>query len=169
MVGLPSVGKTSIGLKLSPILKMPFIDTDSQIQECENMSIFEFIDQNGEAAFRSLERKVLGVVLNDKKPHLISSGGGVVLDIDNQSLIIKKSFGVHIKCDLNEIRGRLDASNRPLLYNTSKSKALLGLWKERSELYKKVSKIEVDITGMDIDLAVSKIHGKINSQEKLLC
>ena len=53
--------------------------------------------------------------------------------------------------------------------NTSKRKALLGLWKERSELYKKVSKIEVDITGMDIDLAVSEIHGKINSQEKLLC
>ena len=164
-MGLPGVGKTSIAKKLSQILNIEHIDIDFNIEESQKTTISEFINQNGEGSFRVLEKSKLKSILGNTSPLIISSGGGIVLEPENQQLIINKSFGIHIKCILSEIEDRLDTSGRPLLYNTNKSEKLLKLWDERSELYDKVSKIEVDITGMDIEKATVKVHNMINIQE----
>ena len=169
LVGLPCVGKTSIGKELSTILNISHLDVDNQIELEQKTTIDKFIKQNGMASFRVMERNELKSILNSTSPLVISSGGGIVLDPENQDLIINKSFGIHIKCALKEIEKRLDVSNRPLLYNTNKSEKLLDLWNERCKLYDKVAKIEIDITGMNINKAVLKVHNIINMQEQLIC
>ena len=169
LVGLPGVGKTSIARKLSQILNIEHIDIDFNIEESQKTTISEFVNQNGEGSFRVLEKSKLKSILGNTSPLIISSGGGIVLEPENQQLIINKSFGIHIKCILSEIEDRLDTSGRPLLYNTNKSEKLLDLWNKRCKLYDKVAKIEIDITGMNISKAILKVYNIINMQEQLIC
>ena len=162
LVGLPGVGKTSIGKKLSKMLEIPHLDIDAEIESDEKIKIRDFIKLNSIAKFRSVEKDKLYILLEGSEPVLVSSGGGVILDEDNRNLIKQKSLGVYVKCDINEIANRVNVKNRPLLYNTNKKEELFDLWDERKEMYNEVSKIQVDITGLNLKEAAVKVYNKIN-------
>ena len=162
LVGLPGVGKTSIGKKLSKMLEMPHLDIDAEIESDQKNKISDFIKLNSIAKFRSVEKDKLYILLKEPKPILVSSGGGIILDEKNRNLIKQKSLGVYIKCDINEVADRVNLENRPLLYNTNKKEQLFDLWDERKEMYNEVSKIQVDITGLNLEQASIKVYNKIN-------
>ena len=52
-------GKSSVGRRLSELLCCPFMDLDSVIEEYAGKSIPEIFTEDGEAAFRAMEQKVL--------------------------------------------------------------------------------------------------------------
>ena len=162
LVGLPGVGKTSIGEKLSEMLMMDYIDIDYEIESDQEIAINDFIQSHSVSEFRLIEKDKLDKVLDGNSPLVISSGGGIVLDKGNRNLIKEKSVGVYIKCDIDEIANRVDIKSRPLLYNTNKKPQLLNFWNERKEMYSEVSKIEVDITGLDLKKSIIKVYNKIN-------
>ena len=162
LVGLPGVGKTSIGKQVSKMLEMPHLDVDTEIESEQKIKINDFVKLNSIAKFRLLEKDKLYRLLEGRKPILVSSGGGIILDEKNRNLIKQKSFGIYIKCDIDEIANRINTKNRPLLYNTNKKEELFDLWDERKEMYNEVSKIQVDITGLNLEQASIKVYNKIN-------
>ena len=162
LVGLPGVGKTSIGKKVSKMLEMPHLDVDTEIESEQKIKINDFVKLNSIAKFRLLEKDKLYRLLEGQKPILVSSGGGIILDEKNRNLIKQKSLGIYIKCNIDEIANRINTKNRPLLYNTNKKEQLFNLWNERKEMYNEVSKIQVDITGLNLKEAAIKVYNKIN-------
>ena len=163
LVGLPGVGKTSIGKRLSKMLDEIHVDIDKEIQKDQNMSISKLINTKGELFFRDLEKDKLSVIMDSPSPLIISSGGGVVLSGQNRQIIKNKSLGVYIKSKTINIAKRLDVLNRPLLYNTNKKEQLDAMLKDRSNFYKEVSEIEVDITDLTLQESAKKVYQKVQS------
>ena len=56
-------GKSSVGRKLSQLLCCPFIDLDEAVEEAAGKSVSEIFEEDGEAAFRSLELESLKGIL----------------------------------------------------------------------------------------------------------
>ena len=112
LIGLPLVGKSTLGREASIALKVPFIDLDNEIQEITNSGISEIWTELGETQFRVLERFCLLRAMV-KPPAFIICGGGTPIFMDNMEKI-NQHFSVycHMDIDLFEDRNIVD---RPIL------------------------------------------------------
>ena len=100
---MPGVGKTSIGNSLSILLKLSHIDIDQQIESRESESINNIIKKRGEKTFRALEKEELKKSIKNQSISIISTGGGIIIDDDNRTIIKQKSHGIHLKSNIKEI------------------------------------------------------------------
>ena len=125
------------------------------------MSVSKLINAKGESFFRNLEKDKLSVIMDSPSPLIVSSGGGVVLSGQNRRIIKNKSLCVYIKSKTSDISKRLDVLSRPLLYDTNKKEQLDALLKDRSNFYKEVSDIEVDITDLTVQESAKKVYQKV--------
>src|ERR1700722_12765466 len=78
LVGLPGVGKTSIGRRLAVALELPFRDADEEIERAAGRTVSEIFAQHGEAHFRDGERRVIARLLDEPAPVLATGGGGLM-------------------------------------------------------------------------------------------
>tara|TARA_B110000116_G_scaffold140897_1_gene122035 strand:- start:50 stop:571 length:522 start_codon:yes stop_codon:yes gene_type:complete len=166
LIGLPGVGKTSIAKKTSELIAIGCQDTDSCIENRYKMSIVDLIHKKGEDNFRLIEAKALEFCTDISVPTIISTGGGIVNNL-NLEAFFESNETIHIKCNIDEITSRLDTSIRPLLYNTSKKDQLLKLWNQRKDQYQKVSKYEIDISGLTLNMAAQKMYNYIKGKKWL--
>ena len=75
IVGMPSAGKRSIGLRLAKKLGKRFVDTDALVEQRAGKTIPEIMQEDGEKAFRKLENRVIADVSKENR-QLICTGGG---------------------------------------------------------------------------------------------
>ena len=94
LIGLSGVGKTTIAMELSRVLNMPYIDSDTVIEE-DYGSIPELF-KIGEGHFRQIERKVIKL-LSSLDRIIIATGGGVVLVPENIEALREKGILFYIK------------------------------------------------------------------------
>ena len=73
-------GKTTVGTLLARQLAWRFIDLDDRIEQAAGITIAQFFERHGEAAFRQLEalqlRTALGRALEIKEGTVLALGGG---------------------------------------------------------------------------------------------
>ena len=88
MVGLPGSGKSAVGRRLAQRHGTVFIDLDERIEHEAGRTIPEIFADDGEAAFRTLERRaVADLGPPDREAALsrvIATGGGTVVDPRNR-------------------------------------------------------------------------------------
>ncbi|MFR7510805.1 MAG: shikimate kinase [Muribaculaceae bacterium] len=82
LIGFMGSGKTSVGKRLSLVLKREFIDTDDFIEKREGMTINEIFKEKGEEEFRKIERELYKRFSTPKKK-IIATGGGVIKNSAN--------------------------------------------------------------------------------------
>lgn len=127
LIGMPGCGKTTIGMLLSRISGMEFIDIDKEIEKSSGMTIEQIFSEYGEEHFRSLEAAETARAGNHSGA-VIATGGGVVKLRDNYDSLHKNGRIYFIQRNVSE----LATNGRPL----SKDKtALAELYKERLPLY----------------------------------
>ena len=63
LIGFMGCGKSSVGRRLSQLLCCPFIDLDEAVEQAGGKSVSEIFEEDGEAAFRSLELESLKGIL----------------------------------------------------------------------------------------------------------
>ena len=73
-------GKSSVGRLVADSLRFEYLDTDELIEKRAGKSISRIFDQDGEPAFRDLERQVIQE-LRVRKGVIISTGGGASLEL----------------------------------------------------------------------------------------
>ena len=146
LIGMMGSGKTTIGKKLSKILGLPFIDTDTLIEEKEKRTISEIFTESGEDYFRKIEAQVLRDVL-DAPPFVISTGGGIVLSQENRELIRQKAIPIFLYAKIDTLIERLShATDRPLLEGDTLKNRLKTIWNKRKALYEGFeNRIDTDI------------------------
>ena len=59
LVGLPGVGKSTVGRRLASRLAVPFADSDQLITARTGRSVADIFQRDGEPAFRELEASVI--------------------------------------------------------------------------------------------------------------
>jgi shikimate kinase len=145
-IGLMGVGKTCIGRRLAHRLDLPFIDADREIEEAAGCSIPDIFERHGEKYFREGERRVIQRLL-DNPPHVLSTGGGAILDPQTRARIHERAISIWLRADLELMMKRVSRRNdRPLLQVADPRARLQQLMAERYPLYG-----EADITVDSVD------------------
>jgi len=146
LVGLMGAGKSSIGRRLAQLLALPFTDADAEIEAAAGVSVEEIFARDGEAAFRSGERRVIARLL-DNPVQVLATGGGAFMDPETRALIRARAISIWLKADLDVLLARVSRrNNRPLLKEGEPRAILARLIDERYPIY-----AEADITVDSID------------------
>ena len=141
LIGLPGVGKSSIGRRLAASLDMPFRDADEEIERAAGRTISEIFAERGEAEFRDGERRVIARLL-DQPPHVLATGGGAFMNPETRRLIREKAISIWLRADIDVLARRVARkSNRPLLKDRDPLEVLTALAEARHPVY-----AEADIT-----------------------
>lgn len=156
--GMMGSGKTAVGRKLANEIGFNFIDTDKIIEEKSGKSIGTIFEEKGEKYFRDLERDIICKILKKEK-HVISLGGGSIIDNTIRKIIKKNSFNIYLNVKIDILCKRLSKSkNRPLILNTEIDKKLSKLLKEREKFYKQADLIISNETNLrEIIIELKKI------------
>lgn len=117
LTGFMGVGKTTVGTLIAHRLKRPFVDTDTVIVQRQGRSIGQIFAQDGEAAFRALERE-LAVELAKHRGLVIATGGGMLVDPFNREQLARSGILICLDASPDTIAQRLkDAADRPLAHH----------------------------------------------------
>ena len=76
LIGMPSVGKSTVGVLLAKSLGLGFVDTDRTIEKYVNSGLQKYIDQNGYQSLRTAEEQVL--LKEDVSAKVVATGGSAV-------------------------------------------------------------------------------------------
>lgn len=137
MVGMMGAGKTAVGRALAARLKVPFLDSDHEIETAANLSIPEIFAREGEDFFRLKERQVIARLLAEERG-VLSTGGGAFLAAENQQIISENGVSVWLQADLDVLWNRVKHRHTRPLLQTANPRATLGeLYDARVPLYAK--------------------------------
>ena len=75
LVGLPGVGKSTVGTLVATALGRPFVDLDAVIVRRMGMPVERIFGEFGEPHFRQLEREAMTELL-EGEPSVVAPGGG---------------------------------------------------------------------------------------------
>ena len=145
LVGFMGSGKTTVGKLLAGKTGMPLLDMDSIIAERAGKSINDIFAQDGEPHFRALERALVRE-LADTEGHIISTGGGIVLNPANIADFERTGLVVCLLADAPTVLDRVrHDTTRPLLAGDKETK-ILQLLESRKPLYESIAH-KIDTSG----------------------
>ncbi len=137
LTGMMGSGKTTIGMRLAQRLKMPFKDSDKEIEKQLAKTTNQIFEEDGEEYFRQIESQIINDITKQKKPLILSLGGGAFTNENIRNLIKKECVSIWLSSDLEVILERVgNKTHRPLLNNVDKREVLSKLIKERTPFYK---------------------------------
>ncbi len=141
LVGLPGSGKSVIGKRLAHRHAASFIDLDDRIESTTGRSIPDIFAEDGEAAFRSLERAgIADLGPADPEPKIrrvIATGGGAVVDPRNRWALYRGRVTVWLDSRPEVLAQRLRRSPnvRPLVSGRDPIGAIRDLGSRRARFY----------------------------------
>ena len=128
-------GKSRVGLELSRLMKLPFLDVDREIERVAGMKIPDIFERLGEGEFRKGEKKVM-LRLLDEDRRVLAAGGGAFIQPDIRAAVKEKAISVWLKANLETLVERTGRSNnRPLLRTTDRTEKLRELMEVRYPVY----------------------------------
>ena len=149
-------GKTSIGKKLSKMMKFNFIDTDHIIEERTGVDIPTIFEHEGESGFREREKNILEEISNIENT-VVGTGGGVIISSENREIIKNLGFVVYLTANIKELVYRTaQDKSRPLIKDTNTEKIMIDIIKERERYYENTSNIKISTDNYDT-VKISKI------------
>ena len=129
-------GKSSVGRIVAHKLQFRFVDTDEMIESETGRSIPEIFANQGEAAFRELERRVVQR-LTEERGVVIAAGGGLVVDPGNLSSLKDHALVVCLWASAETIWERVrNQTHRPLLQTPDPLARIRELLAARAPAYK---------------------------------
>ncbi|MGA5362125.1 shikimate kinase [Streptomyces purpurascens] len=139
------VGKSTVGQLLAERLGAGYRDTDDDIVAAQGRTIAEIFVEEGEAAFRAIEKQAVREALAGHDG-VLALGGGAVLDHDTRELLAGQRV-VYLSMDVEEAvkRTGLNAA-RPLLAINPR-KQWRELMEARRNLYEEVATAVVATDG----------------------
>lgn len=139
-IGMPAVGKSTVGVVVAKRLGYEFIDTDLLIQKQENRLLREIIAEEGIDNFLKIENQVNRDV---QAEHAVISPGGSVVYCE-EAMQHYKNIGtvVYLKASFKTISARLkNAKKRGVTLRAGQT--LKDLYEERIILFEKYADITV--------------------------
>ena len=144
MIGMPSSGKSTIGVLLAKRLGFSFVDVDIVIQEKEGRLLKEIIADEGMDGFLEVENRINAGL--DVRLSVIAPGGSVIYGEEAMKHLKEISEVVYLKMSYEEMEQRIgNVVDRGVALKPGFT--LRDLYNERVPLYEKYADIVIDEAG----------------------
>jgi shikimate kinase len=141
LIGPPGAGKSTVGPLLAGLLRVTFLDTDSDIEQAAGKPVSDIFISDGEPAFRALEREAVARAVA-AHPGVLGLGGGAVLDPGTRRLLAGQQV-VYLETGFAAATKRVGLDKaRPLLLGNPRAQ-LKALLDQRLPIYAELAWITV--------------------------
>lgn len=156
LVGLPGVGKTTLGRAAARRLGRGFLDFDDEIEKRSGMSVREIFRLKGEEHFRALEFE-LTKELSTSGGMVLSPGGGWITQHGSVELLRSAGRIIYLRASPEAVAKRLRrVETRPLLAGRDPVVALRELYAKRQALYE-TADVVLDTEGLARQQLIAKM------------
>ena len=163
LVGPPGAGKTTVGRVLARRMGLGFTDVDALIVERAGKPIAAMFTEDGEDAFRALERAVVAEALTSTEGVLALGGGSVLAAVTRERL--RGHRVVHLMVGLADgIRRTGMSTARPLLAGVNPRATFKALLDARAPLYREVATVEVETSRRNPNQVVRAVLEALGEQ-----
>ncbi len=153
-IGMPAVGKSTVGIVVAKRLGMNFIDTDLLIQEQEGKLLREIIAECGQDGFLEIENRVNASVQAENS--VISPGGSVVYCKEAMEHYKKIGTVVYLKASYQTIRKRIRSPKKRGVV-LREGQTFRDLYDERVPYFEKYADITVCEDGCQIEETIENV------------
>ena len=136
LIGFMGTGKSSVGQLVAGQLHFAFLDTDHVIETRAGKPISDIFAQDGEPAFRELERTVV-TELASRKRTVIATGGGLPVNEANLASLRTHALLICLWASPEKIWERVRGqTHRPLLNEADPLAKIRSLLAAREPFYR---------------------------------
>ena len=158
LIGMPSCGKSTLGVLLAKKLGMEFIDSDLLIQKKHGKLLHELIAAHGNDGFLTLESEVNCSI--SEQNAVIATGGSAVYSESAMRHLASLGKIVYIHISYEEMEARLgDYAHRGVVMPDGYT--LRDLYNERAALYETYAHVTVSGEG-GMTRAIERIASEIS-------
>lgn len=162
LIGMPAVGKSTVGVLLAKKIGFDFMDTDIVIQAKEQKTLAQIIACHGMERFLEIEKQHLMEI--DCKSHVIATGGSVIYKDEAMDHLAKTCVKVYLSVELDILKTRLsDVITRGVAMAPGKS--IDDLYAERTPLYAAWADLTIPCSRMAPEQVASAV---VQSLSKLI-
>lgn len=159
LIGMPGVGKSTVGVILAKIMGYHFIDADIVIQQQEQKLLKEIIAAEGVDGFIQVENRINASIEGERC--IIATGGSVVYGEEAMEHYRNIGTIVYLKQSYNVLNTRLrDIKGRGVVLKPGQN--LKDLYTERCILYEKYADIIIDELNLNVEETIDKILAALN-------
>ena len=162
LIGMPGVGKSTVGVILAKILGYQFVDADLVIQKEEGKLLKDIIAEKGTDGFIQVENRVNSNLQVHES--VVATGGSVVYGTEAMEHLSEIGTVVYLKQSLRKLERRLrNIKNRGVVLRPGQT--LKDLVDYRAPYYEKYADLIVDEENLDIRGVVERIVSALESVE----
>jgi shikimate kinase len=154
LIGMPGVGKSTVGVLLAKALGRYFLDTDVYMQALQGKPLQEMIDANGLAWFLEAEEDY--VLCLDEANAVIATGGSVVYSDQAMQHLGGHGVIVHLDLPVDRIEQRIN-NLRTRGVVMEKGQTIRSLYDQREPLYRRYADLTIDCRDKNHDELVTEI------------
>ena len=159
LIGMPGVGKSTVGVILAKMIGYQFTDADLLIQKQEGKLLHEIIAEKGTDGFIEIEERVNASI--EASHTIIATGGSVVYGKKAMEHLSHIGTVVYLKVPYDILEKRLeDIKGRGVVLKEGQT--LRTLYDERTPLYEKYADIEISEDGLNVEQTVDQVVEKLN-------
>ena len=162
-IGMPAVGKSTVGIVVAKRLGMNFIDVDLLIQEQEHKLLREIIRDVGQDGFLKIENQVNASLQAENS--VISPGGSVIYCEEAMKHYKKTGIIIYLKASYPAIKRRIrNPQKRGVVLKEGQS--LKDLYYERVPYFEKYADITVSEDGCRIEDTIGNVLRAVKKYKK---
>ena len=154
LIGMPGVGKSTVGVLLAKALSRSFVDTDVLIQAQEGRRLQDILDAEGGEVFRGVEER--HILALECRAHVIATGGSVVYSEAAMRHLRAGGVAVYLELPLPVLEERItNLDSRGVVMASTQTFA--GLYEERRPLYERYADVTIHCSALNHEQAVARI------------
>ncbi len=163
LIGMPGVGKSTIGVVAAKRMGYRFVDSDLVIQEKYGKLLHELIEEYGVEGFWQLENEVNASLNPDRT--VIATGGSACYQQQAMEHLCDIGCVIYLKLSYESLVERLgDLNARGVTLREGQT--LWDIYQERIPLYEKYAHITIDCEGKELRELAAEICDRIPNNTK---
>lgn len=160
LVGMPGVGKSTLGVLLAERRGYGFIDTDILMQTRQGLKLQQIIETHGLDGFRRIEEEtILSLTVAS---HIIATGGSVVYSAKAMRHFKQCGRICHLDIEPQLLRKRLDNINTRGIV-MAPGQTIESLYRERYPLYRQYADMTIETGNRTPEQVVNEIESVLGS------